>query len=250
MPLLFPIYSLFLTATSLPGMMARFLAVWEREVPGSTLNVLSVSLLPLSPRLEAGPLVVAPRLMPFFTLLSGVRISHSSSCAFESVTLVSDCQSVPTILYAPLLYLLPESLTDSQSLLNSLSDYCIRQSIFNGFLVIFLSGNGLADFLAKVGATHDPSTIPLSLSPLISSQLLSLCTSWRRDIQSVFFQHQIPSVSFEELTLPLSARCAVSRFAAPGTALFLLHTSTGLVEPKLLRAATVVLNHGTSFSSC
>ena len=111
-----------------------------------------------------------------------------------------------------------------------------------------LLGNGLADSLAKVCATHDPSTIPLSLSPLISSQLLSRYTSWRRSIQSGFFQHLISPVSSEKLTLP---RCALSRlYVATGTALFLLHISTGLVEPRLHRAATVVLNYRTSFISC
>ena len=44
----------------------------------------------------------------------------------------------------------------------------------------------------------DPSTIPLFLSPYIS------------------FQHQIPPVSFEELTLPRSAPCALSRLRCYG----------------------------------
>ena len=56
----------------------------------------------------------------------------------------------------------------------------------------------------------------MSLAPLISSQRLSLYTSWRRSVQSGFFQHQIPSVSLEELTLPRSARCALSRLRCNG----------------------------------
>ena len=51
---------------------------------------------------------------------------------------------------------------------------------------------------------------------LISSQRLSLYTSWRRSVQSGFFQHQIPSVSSEELTLPCSACCALSRLHCNG----------------------------------
>ena len=51
----------------------------------------------------------------------------------------------------------------------------------------------------------------MSLAPLISSQQLSLYTSWRCSVQSGFFQHQIPSVSLEELTPHHSARCALSR---------------------------------------
>ena len=74
----------------------------------------------------------------------------------------------------------------------------------------------LADSLAKAGASLDPSSISVSLTPLISSQRLSLYTSWRRSVQSGFFQHQIPTVSPEELTLPRSARCALSRLRCNG----------------------------------
>ena len=56
----------------------------------------------------------------------------------------------------------------------------------------------------------------LSPSPLISSQRLSLYTSWRRSIQSGIFQHQILAVSHEELTLPRSACCALSRLRCNG----------------------------------
>ena len=51
----------------------------------------------------------------------------------------------------------------------------------------------------------------MSLAPFISSQRQSLYISWRRSVQSGFFQHQIPSVSPEKLTLHRSARCALSR---------------------------------------
>ena len=60
-----------------------------------------------------------------------------------------------------------------------------------------------------------------SISPLIFSQRLSLYTSWRRGIQSSFFQHQIPSVSSAELTLPRSAGCALSRLRCNGHSTFL-----------------------------
>ena len=39
-------------------------------------------------------------------------------------------------------------------------------------------------------------------------------------------------------------------YAKTGTTLFLAHIFTGLVQPKLLHAATVVLNHRTFFISC
>ena len=49
-------------------------------------------------------------------------ISHSASCAFETVTFFSDSLSVLSTLSAPLPYLISKSLTDTQSLLNTLSD--------------------------------------------------------------------------------------------------------------------------------
>ena len=79
-----------------------------------------------------------------------------------------------------------------------------------------LPGNDLADSLAKAGPSLDPSKISVSLTLLISLQRLSLYTRWRRSVQSGLFQHQIPPVSPEELTLPRSARCALSRLRCNG----------------------------------
>ena len=70
--------------------------------------------------------------------------------------------------------------------------------------------NDLADSLAKIGASFNPSKISVSLSPLICSERQSFYTSWRRSVQLGLFQHHIPPVSPEELTLPRSARCALS----------------------------------------
>ena len=58
--------------------------------------------------------------------------------------------------------------------------------------------------------------IPLSFSPLISFQRLSLHTSWRHSIQSGLFQYQILPMSPEELTLPCSACCALSHLCCNG----------------------------------
>ena len=49
------------------------------------------------------------------------------------------------------------------------------------------------------------------LTFLISSQRQSLYTSWRRSFQSGLFLHQIPPVFPEELTLPHSTCCTLSR---------------------------------------
>ena len=115
----------------------------------------------------------------------------------------------------PLPYLTPKSLSNTQSLLNSLSQSkVVHQQWIPGHSS--LPGNDLADSLAKAGASLDPSSISVSLAPLISSQRLSVYTSWRRSVQAGFFQHQIPSVSPKELTRPRSACCALSRLRCNG----------------------------------
>ena len=80
--------------------------------------------------------------------------------------------SVLSTLSAPLSYLIPKSLFNTQSLLNTLSDSKVihLQWIPGHFS---LPGNKLADSLSKAGASCDPCTISLSLLPLISSQQLS-----------------------------------------------------------------------------
>ena len=147
-----------------------------------------------------------------FAILHALKwcISHSKTCNFESTTLFSDSLSVLSTLSAPLPYLTPKSLPDAQSLLNVLSkSKVVHLQWIPGHSS--LPSNDLADSLAKVGAALDPLKISVSLSFLISSQRLSLYTSWRRSIQSGHFQHQIPPVSSDKLTLPRSACCALSR---------------------------------------
>ena len=120
----------------------------------------------------------------------------------------------------PLPYLTPKSLSNTQSLLNFLSQSkVVHLQWIPGHSS--LPGNDLADSLAKAGASLDPSRISVSLAPLISSQRLSLYTNWRRSVQSGLFQHQIPSVSFEELTLPRSARSALSHLRCNGNSTLL-----------------------------
>ena len=101
-------------------------------------------------------------------------------------------------------------LSDTQSLPNFLSkSKIVHLQWIPGHYS--LPVNDLADSLAKVGASLDPSKISVSLTPLISLQRLSFYTSWRRSVQSGLFQHQIPAVSREELNLPCSVCCALSR---------------------------------------
>ena len=98
----------------------------------------------------------------------------------------------------------------------SLTPRHVISNLSPSFPTLYLPGDDLADSLAKAGASLESSSISVSLAPLISSQRLSLYTSWRRSVQSGFFQHQISSVSHEELTLPRSARCALSRLRCNG----------------------------------
>ena len=104
-------------------------------------------------------------------------ISHSKTCNFESITLFFNYLSVLSTLSAPLTYLTPKSLSNTQSLLNFLSQSkVVHLQWIPGHSS--LPGNDLADSLAKAGASLDPSNICVSLAPLISSQRQSLYTSW------------------------------------------------------------------------
>ena len=66
-----------------------------------------------------------------------------------------------------------------------------------------------------------PSTIPCSLSSLISRIHSRLISDWRRTVSSKFFDTQVPSISTEELVLPRHARCVLSRLCCNGHSLLL-----------------------------
>ena len=85
----------------------------------------------------------------------------------------------------------------------------------------FLPGNHAADELARRGALLAPSTIPCSLSPLISRILSCLLSDWRRTVSSKFFDTQVPSISTKEFVLPRHARCVLSRLRCNGHSLVL-----------------------------
>ena len=206
-----PTFPLYLTAISLPGLTVWYLAGWDRVVQGYTSSVQSASLLPRFPsRLVSGLPVIVPKPSLSYMLLSGVSLTPRH-------VILNLSPSFPTLylsyqLSLPLPYLIPKSLSNTQSLLNSLSQSkVVHLQWIPGHSS--LPGNDLADSLAKADASLDPFSISVSLAPLISFQRLSLYTSWRRSVQSGFFQHQIPSVSPEELTLP---RSALSRLRCNG----------------------------------
>ena len=71
-----PIFPLYLTAISLPGLTVRYLAGWDRVVQGYTSSVQSVSLLPRSPsRLVTGLPVIVLKPSLSYMLLSGVSLT-------------------------------------------------------------------------------------------------------------------------------------------------------------------------------
>ena len=178
-------------------------------------------------------------------LLSGVSLTP---CNFESITFFSDSLSVLSTLSTPLPYLTPKSLSNTQSLLNSLSQSkVVHLQWIPGHSS--LPGNDLADSLAKAGASLDPSSISVSLTPLISSQRLSLYTSCSN---TKLVSSNTKSLQYLPRSLLSLAPLAVLSpvYAATGTALSSTLISTGLVKPRLLLAATVVLNHRISHISC
>ena len=146
---------------------------------GSTLSVQSVSLLlPPSPsRLNSGPQATVLRLMLFLMLLSDVSFTQRHVL----LNIFSDSPSGLSTPSSPLPYLIPKSISDTQFLLNLLSESkVVHFQWIPGHS--FLPGNNLADSLANVGASLDPFKISVSLLSLISSHRLSLYTSFRVSI--------------------------------------------------------------------
>ena len=148
---------------------------------------------------------------PFCTLFAG--LGSANKCVI-SLLLLSDSSSFLTILSSPPSFLLPQTLWQIWQELSSLSSCYIRMQWVPKHL--FLPGNVAADELARREALLAPSTIPCSLSPLISRIHSSLFSEWRRTVSSKFFDTQVPSVSIEELVLPRHARYVLSRLRCNG----------------------------------
>ena len=66
-----------------------------------------------------------------------------------------------------------------------------------------------ADALARRGALLVPSAILCSLSPFVSRIHSSLFSDWRRTVSSKFLNTQVPSISTEELVLPVCLQSLV-----------------------------------------
>ena len=141
-------------------------------------------------------------------------------CHFSSFLLLSDSCSVLATLSSPTSFLLPQALWQIWQELSSLSPPVL--SGYNGIPGhSFLPGNDAADELARGVALLVPSTIPCSLSPLVSRIQSSLFSEWRHTVSSKFFRTQVPSISTEELVLPCHACCVLSLLRCNGHSLLL-----------------------------
>ena len=144
---------------------------------------------------------------------------HQQVCHFSSLLLLSDSCSVLATLSSPPSFLLSQTLWQIWQEVSSFSLCFIRLHWVPRHS--FLPGNNAADELARRGALLALSTIPCSLSPLTSRIHSCLILDWRRTVSSKYFDTQVPSISTEELVLPLHARCVLSRLRCNGHILLL-----------------------------
>ena len=145
---------------------------------------------------------------------------HHTTCHFSSALFLTDSQSALTLLSTSPSLLLPKPIWDVWNLVSSLS-----LSIEISFQWIpghsSLPGNEKADSLARTGASLPTEQVPCALGPLTASLRHSLFSHWRRSIKNDYLHCQIPSISPEELVLPRSVRCALSRLRCHGHSLLL-----------------------------
>ena len=149
----------------------------------------------------------------------------------------------------PLPYLTPESLSNTQSLLNSLSQSkVVHLQWIPGHSS--LSRNDLPDSLAKSVPLLIPSVYQCPSHPLFPPN--DYPSTPVGDAVSNLVSFNIKSLQNLPRSLLFLAPLAVLSpvYAATGTALSSTLISTGLVEPRPLHAATVVLNHRISHISC
>ena len=105
-PQLPPIFPIYLTAISLPGLTIRYLAGWGRVVQGYTSSVQSVSLLPRSPsRLVSELPVIVPKPSLSYMLLSGVSLTPRHAILnlspFFPILYLSYQPSLPPTIFNP-----------------------------------------------------------------------------------------------------------------------------------------------------
>ena len=199
------------------GQTALFLFLLAKAAPAYLPTALSVALRPLFPFQQAQyAQVFLLKPAPFCMLFAGLSSTNKSA---TSLLLLSDSRSVLATLSSPLSFLLSQTLWQIWPELFFLSSCSIRlQWVLRHS---FLPGNAEADELARLGVLLAPSTIPGSLSPLISHIRSSLFLDWRCIVSSKFFDMQVPSISTEELVLPRHACCVLSCLHCNGHSLLL-----------------------------
>ena len=226
----FPLHTLFLakvrllptlTFSSLMiwcfGQTALFLFLLAKAALAYLPTALSVALRPLFLFWQAQyAQVFLLKPAPFCMLFAGLGSTNNSA---TSLLLLSDSCSVLATLSSPPSFLLSQTLWKIWQELFFLSSCSIRlQWVLRHS---FLPGNAAADELARRGQLLAPSTIPGSLSPLISRIRSSLFLHWRCIVSSEFFDTQVPSISTEKLVLPRHACCVLSRLCCNGHSLLL-----------------------------
>jgi len=139
----------------------------------------------------------------FYTLVHGLEWCHShlKPCHFQSALFLTDSQPSLTLLFSAPAFLHPKSFWDIWDLSSSLSS---RVAISFQWVPghAGLSGNELADSLAKTGATLPVAHVPCSLAPTIAKIRHTRYFLWRRNFSHNSLFCQIPSVSSEELAFP------------------------------------------------
>ena len=144
---------------------------------------------------------------------------HQQVCHFSFLPLLSGSRFVLATLSSPPSFFSFQTLWQIWQELPSLSSCSIRLQWVPRHW--FLLGNNTADELARRGALLVPSTIPCSLSPLISRIHSCLFLDWRRTVSSKYFDTQVPWISTDELVLPRHAGCVLYRLCSNGHSLLL-----------------------------